>query len=99
MTVVDIRSALLVLRDLLQALPDSSGVVGSELFLKFTLVLKIGRLLHLALSYPEFLPAAADECRLLLRQFLLDALVNHGLSLLYRVTFFVFVHTSSHQLM
>ena len=74
-TVVDSRSTLLVLRDLLQALPDSSGVVGSELVLKFTPMLKCGlldRLLHLALSSLEFLPAAADECRTLLRQCLLD---------------------------
>ena len=47
-TVVDSRSAVLVLRDLLQASPDSSGVVGSELVLNFTLVLKLGLLDHSA---------------------------------------------------
>ena len=69
-TVADSCSALLVLNDLLQASPESSGVVGSELVLKFTLVLRrlglLDRLLHLALSSPEFLPAAVEECRVLL---------------------------------
>ena len=65
-TVVDSCNALLVLRDLLQVLSDSSSVAGSELVLKVTLVLKRGlldRLLHLALNSSEFLPAAADEPR------------------------------------
>ena len=64
-TVIDSRSSLLVLCDLLQALPDSSGVFGSELVFKFTFVLKLGLfycVLHLALGSPECLPAAADEC-------------------------------------
>ena len=73
-TVTDSRSALLVLRDLLQNLPDSYGLDGSELVLKFTLVFKLGLLerLHHALRSPEFLLATGDERRVLLRQFLLD---------------------------
>ena len=73
-TVTDSRSALLVLRALLQTLPDSSGDVGSKLVLKFTLLLKLGLLerLHHALRSLEFLIATGDERRVLLRQFLLD---------------------------